>query len=845
MSKFYTNVQQYKNEFLIRGFENGERVQYTVQAQPFLFTTDRISMEEYRTLEGKKVYKKLFDSSYQARQWMEENSKVSGKTIYGMTNWVYPFMNEHYANDIDYDAKLVSVVTIDIEVNSEGGFPNIQTADRQVTAITIRKNDCSMVFGYYDYVPSSDRITYIKCKDENDLLNKYLTVWRSPEFVPDVVTGWNCEFFDMPYLINRITRILGPESAKRLSPWGILQERKAEINGREITIPIIVGITILDYMQLHKKFSFTTHESYKLDYIASVELGEKKLDYVELGFENLDEFYKGDFQNYIEYNVRDVDLVYKLEDKLKFIEQVFALAYDGKVNYTDTFTTVRMWDVIIHNYLMKEHIVVPMIDMEDRIANDRTIVGAYVKDPMVGMKKWVVSFDLNSLYPHLIMQYNISPETYKTTVASLATANGIDDILDGALNDPNMRNYLIDNNYTIAATGCCFDRDRQGFLPTLMERVYNDRTKFKKMMIKAKQQYEKTPTYDLEKEIARCHNMQMAKKIQLNSAYGALGNMFFRWFDTKYAESITMSGQLSIRWIERKMNAYMNKILETEGVDYVIACDTDSMYINFEKFVDKFYPDRTDEETVQFLDKVCEGKIELFIEKCYQELGTYVNAFQQKMTMKREVIANKGIFVAKKRYILNVHNSEGVQYAEPKLKMMGIEAVRSSTPAIVRDSIKKTLNLIMNQDEDAVQRYIAEEKKSFITKPFEDVAFPRGCKDMTKWMGYENGKVYKSGTPIHVKGAILYNEQLKKHKLEKKYEPIRDGDKIKFCYLKSPNFIGEHVIATPGILPKELDLNKFIDYEKQFDKSFIEPIRTILDVIGWHVEKQFTLERFF
>ena len=321
--------------------------------------------------------------------------------------------------------------------------------------------------------------------------------------------------------------------------------------------------------------------------------------------------------------------------------------------------------------------------------------------------------------------------------------------------------------------------------------------------------------------------------------------MFFRWFDPKYAESITISGQLSIRWMEKHMNEYMNKMVGTTDEDYVIAVDTDSMYINFEKFVEKFYPNHTDEETVQFLDKVCEGKIEKYIDQCYDTLGTYVNAFQQKMKMKREVIANKGIFIAKKRYILNVHNSEGVQYAEPKLKMMGIEAVRSSTPSVIRDNIKTALKIIMTGTEDDVINYIDEQRKSFYEMPFEDVAFPRGCKDMSKWMGLENGKPFKSGTPIHVKGAILYNDLIRKMKLDKRYEEVHDGDKIKFCYLKMPNILGEHVISTPGSLPKELDLNKFIDYEKQFDKAFVEPIKTILDVIGWHVEKQFSLERFW
>lgn len=487
--KFYTNVAIYKNEFLVRGFEDGTRVQYTVPIEPYLFTTDRVSMEEYKTLDGKSVFKKYFDTSYQAREYLEQNQDIAGKSIYGMTNWIYPFINDHFEGEIQYDAKKISVVTIDIEVSAEGGFPNIATADRQITAITLRKNSQSVVFGYYDYTPESEKVTYIKCKDENELLNMFLKVWRSGQFIPDVITGWNVEQFDIPYIINRIRRILGEESVKRLSPWGIIQEREIEINGRNVVIPTIVGITILDYLPLHKKFSFTTHESYKLDYIASVELGEKKLDYGELGYENLDDFYKGDFKNYINYNIRDVDLVHRMEDKLKFIEQVFALAYDAKVNYLDTFTTVRMWDVIIHNYLISQRIVVPTFDPNFR-AKDRQIVGAYVKDPQVGMHKWVVSFDLNSLYPHLIMQYNISPETYKTTIASLATDEGVDKILKGALNDLAIRNEVLAQNYTVAATGCCFDRDHQGFLPKLMERVYNDRVKYKKDMIAAKKKLE-------------------------------------------------------------------------------------------------------------------------------------------------------------------------------------------------------------------------------------------------------------------------------------------------------------------------------------------------------------------
>ena len=848
MSKFYTSVFMNRGDVLLRGYENGKRVQHAIHYKPYLFVGSRIKDTDYRTIKGKPVDKIEFGSVYEAREFLRKYKGVDGMDIYGLTNFIYTFIHDHYPGTIDYDPKLISVVSIDIETSAEGGFPDIQSADKEITAITISKKGKMVVLGYNDFkIPQGeeDNITYLQCESESDLLNKFIKVWRSTQFIPDVVTGWNCEFFDMPYIINRISRIIGPESAKRLSPWGIISYREVEIAGRQYSIPEIVGITILDYMQLYKKFSFTMQESYKLDYIAQVVLGERKLDYDALGYANLDEFYKGNYQKYIEYNIQDVRLVDRLEDKLKFIEQVFALAYDGKTNYLDTFTSVRSWDMYIHNELLSKKIVIPQFDPSER-AKDNPIEGAYVKEPKVGMHKWVVSFDLNSLYPHLIMQYNISPETFVDTISSLSVKDGVDKILNGALNDPAIRNEMESQNVTVAATGCMFDKDYQGFLPQMMQRLYDDRVKFKNQMIEAKKKYEKEKTYELEKEIARCHNMQLAKKIQLNSVYGALGNKYFRWYDPRYAESITKSGQLSIRWMENKINGYLNKVLKTNNEDYVIAVDTDSMYINLDEFVQKTCEGKTTEDIVKYLDKVCNEVFEPFIDRCYDELGKYVNAYDQKMKMKREAIADKGIWTAKKRYILNVRNNEGVQYKEPQLKIMGIEAVRSSTPAIIRQTIKDALKLIMTKTEDDVIDFIAQQREDFRGRPFEDVAFPRGCKEIEKWMDNSTSiKVYKSGCPIHVKGAILYNLLLEQKKLTNKYEKINRGEKIKFSYLKMPNFIGEHVISSPDKLPEEFELNEFIDYDMQFQKSFLDPLKTILDVIGWETERRNTLENFF
>jgi DNA polymerase elongation subunit (family B) len=378
-----------------------------------------------------------------------------------------------------------------------------------------------------------------------------------------------------------------------------------------------------------------------------------------------------------------------------------------------------------------------------------------------------------------------------------------------------------------------------------MDKMYNERVIFKKKMIEAKKQYEKKKSKELEKEIARCNNIQMAKKISLNSAYGAIGNQYFRYYKLENAEAITLSGQVAIRWIESKMNSYLNKLLKTEDVDYVIASDTDSIYLHMGPLVETVYKGRekTTEGVVSFLDKICKVELEKYIESCYQELADYVNAYDQKMQMKRENIADRGIWTAKKRYILNVWDSEGVRYEEPKLKMMGIEAVKSSTPAPCRKMIKDALKLMMSGTEDEVIDFIENARKDFKKLPPEQISFPRSASDVNKYKA--SNTIYSKGTPIHVRGALLFNHLIKNANLTNKYSLIQNGEKIKFIYLKKPNTIQENVISFIQEFPKELNLDKYIDYDLQFEKAFLEPLKSILDAIGWSVEKTTSLESFF
>jgi DNA polymerase elongation subunit (family B) len=382
----------------------------------------------------------------------------------------------------------------------------------------------------------------------------------------------------------------------------------------------------------------------------------------------------------------------------------------------------------------------------------------------------------------------------------------------------------------------------------MMEEMYEDRKKFKKLMLQAKQEYQnetdESKKYEIEKRIAKYNNIQLAKKVSLNSAYGALGSQYFRFYDLRMALGVTTAGQLSIRWIEGKINDWMNKVLKTEGEDYVIASDTDSIYLNLGPLVRTIIqPEFKVEKVISIMDKICEDKIQPFIDKSYKELADYVCAYQQKMEMKREGLSNKGIWTAKKRYILNVYNNEGVQYKEPEMKVMGLEMIKSSTPSAIREKMREAVHLMVNGTEDDIHKFIADFRKEFKTLPPEEISFPRGLNGLNKYS--DALTLYKSGTPIHVKGAILYNNFLKQNNLTKKHQLIQEGEKIKFTYLKMPNPFKDTVISYPTRLPKEMGLDNYIDYDLQFDKAFLEPIKVILDCMKWSTEKVSSLEDFF
>ena len=828
--RWYTNVKLIGNSIYVRGYENGERYKDKIEYRPTLFLNSD-APTEYKTLDGSYVKEIQPGKIKETRDFIKQYKDIDGFTIHGNDNSIYQYISDTYPeDDIKFDINEIKLLTLDIEVASEYGFPDPKNCAEEILLITVQDYSTKEIicWGSRPFDKKFPKYRYIKCADEQALLHAFLHWWENNN--PEVITGWNVEFYDIPYIVGRISRVLGEKYTKKLSVWNFVRGKETEIRGDTVTTYEIAGISILDYLQLYKKYSFKNPENYRLDTVANDELGERKLDHTQ--YDTFKEFYTKDWDTFVEYNKIDVELVDRIEDKIKLIELAITLAYDAKVNYEDVFFQVRMWDTIIYNYLRKRGIVVP--EKERGIVKNDKYAGAYVKEPIPGVYDWVVSFDLNSLYPHLIMQYNISPETLVEERHPTAT---VDRILN--------KEVKIEGEYAVCANGAQYRKDVRGFLPELMEKMYGDRVVFKKKMLAAKQQYEKTPTKALEKEIARCNNIQMAKKISLNSAYGAIGNQYFRYFKLANAEAITLSGQVSIRWIENKMNQYLNKLLQTEGEDYVIASDTDSIYLNLGPLVTKFLSSKSDDKAavVGVLDKICQEKLEPFIESSYQELADYVSAYEQKMSMKRENIADRGIWTAKKRYILNVWNSEGVQYSEPKLKVMGIEAVKSSTPAPCRQMLKDSFKIMMSGSEDDMIDYIDNCRKKFKQLSPEEISFPRSVSDVAKYKS--SSDIYTKGTPIHCRGALLYNHYVKKAKLTNKYSLIQNGEKIKFCYLKKPNIIHENIISFIQDFPKELGISKYVDYDLQFDKAFLEPLKIILDAIGWNVEKTVNLEMFF
>ncbi len=730
----YSNVYQYGNQILLRTI--GRKKQRITEFSPDLFIRGD-SDSDWKTVHGEPVKKIQPGNLWETKQFIEQYKDVEGFSIHGNVNYIQQFITQNYPGIIEPKPKALRTAFIDIEVAVDKGFPDVNKAVNELLLITVRDKHSKRNITFSARPVSRKMNTrMVVAKDEKSMLLEFIRFWQ--DYQPDIVSGWNSKMFDLPYLINRIKNVLGEPSSNKfqnvLSPWSIVKPRTVTYRGEVLTVYDIAGISQLDYLDLYRKYTYKARESYKLDHIAEVELDAKKLDYSE--FDTIKEFYENDWDKFVEYNIIDTELVEQLDEKMKLIELVVTIAYQAKINFEDVFSQVKTWEALIYNHLYEKNQVVPIKSPGIKSAQ---FAGAYVKQPIIGMHDWVVSFDLASLYPSLIMQYNLSPETL---IRDESITVSVDELL-------NKKPLEFTNDYSMAANGKFFHKDTHGFLPELMDKIFKKRDLAKKQMIELKKQ--KQP----EEVIQSWDVKQKALKILANSGYGALGSEYFAWFNIDIAEAITYSGQLTIQWIEKALNRFLNEHLATNNQDYVIAIDTDSVYLNLAKIVEDVDSDTRGK--AKFLDTFCKKTLQKIINESYADLAKYLNAYENKMVMNREVIADRGIWTAKKRYALNVYNSEGVDYDPPELKVMGLEIVRSSTPKKIRKYLKDAVKIILttNSDTDKLHDFVKSIRQEFVELPAEDIAMASSANNLRKYSDRQS--IYGKGTPIHIRGCLLHN----------------------------------------------------------------------------------------
>lgn len=840
MDNFYTSVEVIGNSVCVRGVRDGKRVSYKDDNfLPKMFLANpSIKNATYRNMRGVPLEEVSgIDSIYDFKQKKKDLADIEGLTVYGQEDPVDQYIEEHF-RDCQYDFNRIRFGIIDIEVDSSEGFPDIDEALMPITAISYYDSITKKykVFGTGEYQSKENEI-YTQAENEKNLL--YLFVKEFSSGYPDVLSGWNCEFFDIPYLFNRITRLFGEKAARSLSPWNKYYIKKIRKNwGKEQTKIVLKGITTLDYLDLYQKYTYTARPSYRLGYIAQAELGDDKVDYSDYG--TLHNLYKKNHQLFIEYNIKDVDIIVRLNEKMKLFEQHISLAYLSGVNYGQAYSPVKSWDVYVCNNMIRNG-VVPKFGK--RGFKDKQIVGAYVKDPQIGLHNWCASFDATSLYPSIMMAANISPETL--IQQDTATVS-----IPGMLEKREDIQSIVRQNKSVCANGAVYTQERDGIFKILVQKVFNDRKATKERMLDLKSQAETAENKDeLLNEAKILDIKQQALKIHLNSLYGAATNPYFRFFDVLHGEAITMTGQVIIQTAEKAMNDYLNGILNTDK-DYVIAIDTDSIIVRLDELVQVSFAKSSNStikntlsaksEVIDFIDKACQTKFEHVIQEAMDSLSEYMGFEKGIINFKREVIADKAVWTAKKRYIMNVYDSEGVRFQTPNMKIMGLEAKKSSTPEVCQKALVECYRIIMEKDESALIKFVDKFKEVFKTLPIEEISFPISCSKVEE---YEDPKLlYKSRTPINSKAAIIHNHLIRKSGLHTKYDLIKAGDKIMYALLYKHNPIMQDVIGFIDNLPEEFGLDKYVDVNRHFEKGFLSALEPLLEAIGWNHEKQYTFD---
>lgn len=826
-----------QNQLLHKYIEDGVRKQELVNFQP-VRGYECAEETEWKTVYGKNLYVRRFDNMEQCKEWTADNNGIF--RIYGDIKNEIGFITETYSGDVPVQKSMMNIYNLDIEVYcGTTGFPKATNPENYINAITLQNMVTNQyyVFSLKDYTPTKPNVHYEKCTDESNLLVQLIDFFNRNDI--DIITGWNIEFFDIPYIHDRMCMLLGENEFKKLSPVRKVRKNTKTVNNKELVTWDIQGIINWDYYLLYDKFTFDNKESYTLDFISNYELGQEKTKFKE-EFGDLNTLYNDNFEKFIEYNIRDVELVYLLDQKLKFIDIALAYTYMMKCDAENIFGTLYPWDAFLYNELYHKHILCN----PKRGASAMEFMGGYVREPDKGMHDWITVYDIVSSYPNQIISSNMSPET----VISRQIVDE-DEELQGILEKFHSIEKCIEvdkmaeitpilqkKNMTYTSNGQFFSTVKQGFIPEVVQRVFKERVAVKGLIKAAKEKGDRA-------EIEYLESRSQVLKIALNSLYGAISAPYFRWFDIRIATAVTYQGQLCARGA----GTYLNENLELPWK----YSDTDSLFFSLKEIVEQRFGDQQpDKETiVKFLLKYQDKILQPCIDEFFDKLAANMNQHQATIKMEHECIADVAIFVEKKKYVMHQLYKEGEWFIDkPKLKVKGIEIVRSSTPQVVRDKLKTAVAMIFDtMDNDALITFIEGFKKEFYQMSFEQISSPRGVKFGTidsKTNEYREYSLESKGLPIQVRAAFIYNQCLEKWKLDK-YVPIGDGSKIRFCYIKKPNKVGSDVIACIDKMPPEIKSQFQIDYPTQWAKTFVAPLTKIFECIGWNFSKTNSLEAFF
>lgn len=809
---------------------------------------------EYTSIYGDKLRKIEFDSVSKMndtrKMYKDAGRKLFESDIAVENRFVLDQWKGQDLKIPDFD-----VHYLDIEVHSDEGFPHADAADHPVTAITVWSTKKKKFFIFAekefntDFLKNEDGEVphWVKFFDsEEELLETYIKFVN--KFHPDVISGWNSNGFDIPYIVNRCTKLLGSRKTSKLSPIGVINRRKRKSKfGKEYETITIGGINCIDYLELYKNYHFGEQESYKLDYIARVEIDAQKLEYEG----SLKDLYYNDWQHYIEYNVQDVQLLIDIDEKLQFMSMMIGICYNCRVPLEQYATTTKVLDGAFISRLMLDNIILPDVSSTEK---DDKYVGAFVKDPDRGVHEWIVSYDATSLYPSIMMQHNISPETkvcklqdYDAKVI-MAILGGEDVGSDADYEAEDGLTYgewaakIKENNYSIASNGAVYRHDAQGIVPRFVEEWFHKRKHHKKLMLAAESAHD----HD---EAKLQTGLQLNYKILINSVYGYLGTEYSRLYDPHNAIAVTTVGQECLKatissidtffkdkWAESKIG---KKIGASSVPSTVVYGDTDSVYLCVGRVLDSFGYDTSDvRKTEAFLDNKISPIIVKVIDNAMEHVSLKrMNAPTNKIFFKREMIARRGIHLAKKRYVAWVLNMEGVNIEEGsshELEVKGIEIVRSSTPEIVRKYLKDTVtNMIKSLDEKQVAETIKDIHKEFMNAEPVSISKTSTANNLAKYTDVSG--LPMKGCPQHIKGAVLYNKSLKDLGLLGDYEEIFEGDKVKVTYVKPQDHYRSNCISFKGSIPKELRLNDCVDYELMWEKVFLKPLEQFYEILRWSI----------